>query len=165
MAKLYDPNSEIVAKILTTVYYVASQQFSQCPKTPWPCSYGSGFLPKRLHFHVHVLGFCLLFLLYLFHNNQSVTFLSFPKTGRTVSCLCLVSAHNGVLFIYTNVIPLFHGLILFCLHRGWDNESQKCLLLFANKFFETTLFICLFVYQLSFQGCTIMRMLLVIKAC
>jgi hypothetical protein len=69
------PNSEIVAKIKTAVYYVASQQFSQCPNTPSPSSYGSGFLPIRLHFHVHVLGFCLLFLLYLIYNNQSVTFL------------------------------------------------------------------------------------------
>jgi hypothetical protein len=111
-------NSEVVVKFKTSVYYVALQQFSQCPKTPLPSSYSSGFLPKRLHFHVNFLGFCFLFLLYLFYNNQSVTFLSFPKTGRTVDCLCLVSVHNQMLFIYTNVIPLFHGLILFCLYRG-----------------------------------------------
>ena len=53
-----------------------------------------------------------------------------------------------MLFIYTNVIPLFHSLILFCLRRSWENDGKECLLLFANKFFDTTLF----VYQLSFQG-------------
>ena len=102
------PNSETVAKIKTAVYYVASQKFSQCPNTPWPSSYGSGYLPKRLHFDVHVLGFCLL-LLYLFYNNQAVTFLSFPKTGRTVGFLCLVPIHNQMPFLYTNVIQLFHS--------------------------------------------------------
>ena len=66
------PNSEIVPKFKTAVYCVASQQFSRCPKTPWPSSFGSGFLPKRLYFNVHFLGFCLLFLLYLFYNNQSL---------------------------------------------------------------------------------------------
>jgi len=96
------PNSEIVAKIGNSLLCCFTTV--QCPKTTWPSSYGSGFLPKRLHFHAHFLDFYLLFL-YLFYNNQSVTFLSFPKTGRNVGCLWLVFTHNQMLFIYTNVVP------------------------------------------------------------
>jgi hypothetical protein len=151
------PNSETVAKIKTAVYYVASQQFSQCPNTPWPSSYGSGVLPERLHFHIHVLGFCLLFLLYLFYNSQSVTFLSFPKTGRTIGCLCLVSTNNQMLFVYTTVIPLFS----VCAEVG-KMKAKNDYYCLQTIFF--TNFIYLFI-SCHFRRCTIMRMLLVIKAC
>jgi len=100
------------------------------------------FYPKGCTFMSIFLVFvCCSY--YIYFIIISVTFLSFPKTGKTVGHLCLVAMHNQMLFIYTNVIPLFYGLILFYLCTGWDNEGKICLLLFANKFFDTTLFICL----------------------
>ena len=79
---------------------------------------------------------------YIYFITISVTFLSFRKTGRTVGYLCLVSTHNRMLFIYTNVIPLFYGPILFYLRTGWDNEGKICLLRFVNKFLTPLYLMC-----------------------
>jgi hypothetical protein len=64
------------------------------------------FYPEGCTFVSVFMVFILLFLLFLFYNNQSVTLVSFTETVRTVGCLYLVSTHNKVLYIYTNVISL-----------------------------------------------------------
>ena len=70
------PNSKIVVKIKAAVYYVASQQFSQCPNTPWPSSYSSGFIPKGCTFMSMflVLVFCSYYIYFVILS----LLLSFP---------------------------------------------------------------------------------------
>lgn len=124
VAKLYDPKFRNCGKIQDSSLLCCFTNSSiNVLRLHGPAGTAVDFYPKGCTFMSIFLVFFLLFLLYLFYNNQSITFLSFPKTGRTVDCVCLVSTHNQMLFIYTNIIPyrLIHVSRSdpnLCLHRG-----------------------------------------------